>query len=99
MWHRLEPLVRRILNPCGRSPELGLRELLETVFFRARTGVGWRDLPPCFGQWEAVYKIDQNRAGRSGLPGSPGVDADGSRRGTRPTLGRAKQGVGAGRDV
>jgi len=55
MWRRLEPMLRGILNPRGRPPELTLREFLEAVFYWARTGVGWRDLPPCFGQWDAVY--------------------------------------------
>jgi transposase len=55
MWHRLAPLLRKILNPRGRPPELAVREFLEAVFFWARTGVGWRDLPPCFGNWDAVY--------------------------------------------
>lgn len=55
-WRQLEPILRRILSPRGAPPKLGLREFLEAVLYIDRTGVPWRDLPPCFGAWDAVYQ-------------------------------------------
>jgi transposase len=57
VWEALEPLVRRAKrSPVGARPALPDREFLEAVLYRARTGVPWRDLPPEFGDWNAVYQ-------------------------------------------
>jgi transposase len=29
--------------------------MVEAIFYVLRTGVAWRDLPPCFGPWKSVY--------------------------------------------
>jgi transposase len=55
-WRQLEPILRRILSPRGAPPKLGLREFLEAVLYLDRTGIPWRDLPPAFGAWDAVYQ-------------------------------------------
>src|SRR5437763_8616520 len=53
----LEPLVRAAKkSPVGAKPGLPDREFLEAVLYRARTGLPWRDLPPEFGDWNAVYQ-------------------------------------------
>ena len=33
----------------------GLRESVEGMFWRVRTGAPWRDLPEAFGNWKTVY--------------------------------------------
>jgi transposase len=55
-WQQLEPILARILSPRGAPPKLGLREFLEAVLYVDRTGIPWRDLPPPFGAWDAVYQ-------------------------------------------
>jgi len=47
------------------------RLFLEAVFWIARTGSPWRDLPPRFGKWNTVFKrfrdwvlVVQKRLGR-----------------------------------
>ena len=55
MWELLAALLARLLSKRGAPPALELREFLEAVFYWARTGVQWRDLPACFGKWDAVY--------------------------------------------
>lgn len=57
IWEALEPLVQAAKrSPVGAKPDLGDREFLEAVLYRARTGVPWRDLPDAFGGWNAVYQ-------------------------------------------
>jgi transposase len=55
-WKQLEPVLARVLSRRGAPPQLELREFLEAVLYLARTGIPWRDLPPCFGEWDAVYQ-------------------------------------------
>ena len=31
------------------------RRFVEAVLYRLRTGIPWRDLPACFGNWHRVY--------------------------------------------
>ena len=57
IWQTLEPLVAACKkSTVGDTPALPDREFLEAVLYRARTGLPWRDLPPAFGTWTAVYQ-------------------------------------------
>jgi transposase len=40
----------------GAPPALADRDFVEAVLYLARTGTPWRDLPPRFGKWQAVYQ-------------------------------------------
>ena len=55
-WRQLEPILLGLLSRRGALPRLELREYIEAVLYLARTGVPWRDLPPCFGAWDAAYQ-------------------------------------------
>jgi transposase len=52
---RLKPsslmLNRRLVLP--RKPRIAF--FVEAILYRARVGCPWRDLPKCFGAWDAVY--------------------------------------------
>ena len=39
----------------GRKPR-NHRLVLDGIFWIARTGVAWRDLPDAFGKWSSVYR-------------------------------------------
>lgn len=55
MWVELQTLVATICDRRGTKPELEVREFLEAIFYWGRTGIPWRDMPTCFGKWDAVY--------------------------------------------
>jgi len=55
-WEQLESALTRVLSPRGAPAKLEVREFVEAVLYLARTGAPWRDLPPVFGAWDAVYQ-------------------------------------------
>jgi transposase len=54
-WSCLEPFVMCNVASGGRRPK-NHRLVLDGVFWIARTGVPWRDLPDHFGKWSSVYR-------------------------------------------
>ena len=54
-WSCLEPFVVGSVASGGRRPR-NHRLVLDGVFWIARTGVPWRDLPDHFGKWSSVYR-------------------------------------------
>jgi transposase len=54
-WAFFAPFMVESGPKRGRPPK-DHRLVLDGVFWIARTGVQWRDLPDCFGQWSSVYR-------------------------------------------
>lgn len=54
-WARLEPLLPPIPK-MGRPPR-DRRQVFDAIWWRARTGVPWRDVPERYGPWETAYTI------------------------------------------
>ena len=54
-WACLEPFVVQSGALSGRKPR-NHRLVLDGIFWVARTGVAWRDLPDDFGKWSSVYR-------------------------------------------
>jgi transposase len=55
VWAAIEPMLTSINNNAGSPPELSDRQFMEAVWYFARPGLPWRDLPDEFGYWDAVY--------------------------------------------
>ena len=54
-WAFHEPFIRAVRAPNGRKPA-NHRLVLDGIFWIARTGSPWRDLPEEFGKWSSVYR-------------------------------------------
>ena len=54
-WGFHERLILAVRAPNGRKP-LNHRLVLDGIFWIARTGSPWRDLPEEFGKWSSVYR-------------------------------------------
>lgn len=54
-WSLLMTGLTQILSPRGNPGKLSIRMFLEAILHLIRTGEPWRDLPSCFGNWQAVY--------------------------------------------
>ena len=54
-WAFFEPFLIAVRGRGGR-PASDHRRVLDAVFWIARTGSPWRDLPEEFGKWSSVYR-------------------------------------------
>ena len=54
-WLFFEPFLNAIRGRGGR-PAGNHRKVLDGIFWIARTGAPWRDLPEEFGKWSSVYR-------------------------------------------
>ncbi|WP_216918030.1 IS5 family transposase [Nocardia noduli] len=55
-WARLAPLLPRN-RKRGRPPRWTKRQLIDGIRWRTRVGCPWRDVPPQYGSWSAVYGL------------------------------------------
>jgi putative transposase len=55
-WARIAAVLSEVKSRRGAPPDQTDREFVEAVLYLARTGIPWRDLPKCFGRWDAVYQ-------------------------------------------
>lgn len=54
-WRFFEHFIQSVRAPNGRKPT-NHRLVLDGIFWIARTGAPWRDLPEDFGKWSSVYR-------------------------------------------
>jgi transposase len=54
-WETLEDIIDDVKSAAGAPAETSDRVFVEAILYRARVGCPWRDLPKCFGAWDAVY--------------------------------------------
>ncbi|WP_198285342.1 IS5-like element IS1502 family transposase [Leptospira interrogans] len=58
IWKRLRPLLPKIkTNPLkGGRPRLDDRVAMAAIFYRVRTGIQWRYIPPMFGSKSTLHR-------------------------------------------
>ena len=54
-WAFFEPFVVESGPFRGRRPS-SHRRVLDAIFWVARTGIPWRDLPPELGNWNSIHR-------------------------------------------
>jgi transposase len=55
-WAALSPLLP-VGKKAGRPPRWTKRQLIDGIRWRVRTGAPWRDVPECYGSWQAAYAL------------------------------------------
>jgi transposase len=55
-WAVLEPLLPVGKKP-GRPSQWSKRQLINGIRWLIRTGAPWRDIPPEYGSWAAIYAL------------------------------------------
>lgn len=53
LWERLKPHLPGSKGNRGRRGTNN-RLFIDAIIWKLRTGVPWRDLPPCYGKWKSV---------------------------------------------
>ncbi len=61
-WERIEPLLPSSKGKRGR-PFRKSREVVESIIYRYRCGIAWRDVPEQFGPWQTVWKRHRRYSG------------------------------------
>ena len=54
-WSIIESEIYKHKGKQGRPPPLDARQLWNAIFYVAKNGCFWRDLPKEFGPWKRVY--------------------------------------------
>jgi putative transposase len=54
-WEKIEPLFMVNYSKGGRPPKYTKREILNAIFYIAKTGCQWRFLPKDYPPWKRVY--------------------------------------------
>jgi transposase len=49
------PLIEGSYIWKGRPPSISHYQVFCAILYVLRTGVPWRDLPPCYGKWHPIY--------------------------------------------
>jgi transposase len=55
-WARLVPMLPRP-KKTGRPSMWTKRQLIDGIRWRTRVGAPWRDVPPQYGSWQAIYGL------------------------------------------
>src|SRR5262245_38203886 len=55
-WTALSPLLP-VGKKTGRPPVWTKRQLIDGIRWQVRTGAPWRDVPECYGSWQAAYAL------------------------------------------
>jgi transposase len=53
---RIKPLINKGYSPAGRPPNISDYHVFCAMLYVLRTGIPWRDLPTCYGDWNNVYQ-------------------------------------------
>jgi len=51
----INPLIKKHYSKAGRPQKVSNYQVFCASMYVLRTGIGWRDLPPCFGYWHTIY--------------------------------------------
>lgn len=58
IWERIRPLLpkRKTRESKGGRPRLDDRVAMAAIFYRLKTGIAWRDMPPAFGTKSTLHR-------------------------------------------
>lgn len=51
----INPLIKMHYSNAGRPQKISNYQVFSAILYVLRTGISWRDLPPCFGYWHSIY--------------------------------------------
>lgn len=54
-WEKIAPVFKVDYSRGGRPPKHSRRQILNAIFYVAKTGCQWRFLPTTYPPWQTVY--------------------------------------------
>lgn len=51
----INPLIISCYSPAGRPQKISNYQVFSAILYVLRTGIPWRDLPTCYGNWHSIY--------------------------------------------
>lgn len=51
----INPIIVKGYSPAGKPQKIKNYQVFCAILYVLRTGIGWRDLPQCYGYWHSVY--------------------------------------------
>ena len=54
-WEKIAPIFKVDYSRGGRPPKHSRRQILNAIFYVAKTGCQWRFLPTIYPPWQTVY--------------------------------------------
>ena len=52
----IKPLINKCYSNAGRPPKVSDYNVFCAMIYVLRTGISWKDLPPCYGNWHSFYQ-------------------------------------------
>lgn len=62
----IKPLIDRCYCAAGRPKKVSDYNVFCAILYVLRTGISWRDLPPCYGYWHTIY-LRFNKGSKRGI--------------------------------
>jgi transposase len=60
----IKPLIDSCYSNAGRPASLSDYRVFCAMLYVLRTGISWRELPPCYGHWNHIYQRFKRSADR-----------------------------------
>ena len=54
-WKRIQSLLPAESGRRGRPTKISNRTMINAIFYIAKTGLPWRDLPEKYGKWSSIH--------------------------------------------
>jgi transposase len=51
----INPIIEAAYSAAGKPKKISNYQVFCATMYVLRTGVGWRDLPKCYGYWHSIY--------------------------------------------
>ena len=51
----INSLIESHYSPAGRPKRITNYQVFSAILYVLRTGIPWRDLPKCYGNWHSIY--------------------------------------------
>lgn len=60
LWEIIQSFIpKKDISPKGGRPQADLRKVVDGIFYVIKTGIVWKDMPPCFASASTCHRYFQ----------------------------------------